>query len=376
MASPTQTQTVGDRLLLTPREPLLAGGPAEAFESQLRQLVRNGHRQLLVDLSGVSAIDSAGIRALVRGHTSAQRAGGSLRLAAAPPAVSKVLELSHLASVFESYESVDAARYAAWPWKQTLVGIAGTILCAGMVYAGIRWPAELQGYSDAAGGTTFPPTEPGVAAAFHPLRPFLELAKLVLAALVGLLVSTIHRPMSRERESSRSMEQAQTLLCVSGAMMMIIIGNSLARAFGIAGAASIIRFRTPVDDPKDVTILFLLMGLGMSTGLGALAVAGLGTAFLCITLLLLDQVARKTARVMAVEIVANGREFPTPHVEGVFARNQVTFEPREITQSDDVTIKYHTWLSPEISLEDLSTQLMGGGTMGVSAVSWERPKRS
>ncbi len=50
------------------------------------------------------AIDSAGIRALVRGHTSAQRAGGSLRLAAARPAVSKVLELSHLASVFESYD--------------------------------------------------------------------------------------------------------------------------------------------------------------------------------------------------------------------------------------------------------------------------------
>ena len=74
------------------------------------------------------------------------------------------------------------------------------------------------------------------------------------------------------------------LLCVSGAMMMIIIGNSLARAFGIAGAASIIRFRTPVDDPKDVTILFLLMGLGMSSGLGAFAVAGLGTAFLCIAL--------------------------------------------------------------------------------------------
>jgi hypothetical protein len=172
------------------------------------------------------------------------------------------------------------------------------------------------------------------------------------------------------------MEQAQTLLCVSGAMMMIIIGNSLARAFGIAGAASIIRFRTPVDDPKDVTILFLLMGLGMSTGLGALAVAGLGTAFLCITLLALDQVARKTTRVMAVEIVANGREFPTPHVEGVFARNQVTFEPREITQSDDVTIKYHTWLSPDTSLEDLSSQLMAGGTMGVSGVSWERPKRS
>jgi len=171
------------------------------------------------------------------------------------------------------------------------------------------------------------------------------------------------------------MEQAQILLCVSGAMMMIIIGNSLVRAFGIAGAASIIRFRTPVDDPKDVTILFLLMSLGMSIGLGSLAVSGLGTAFLCVTLLVLDQVARQSARVMAVEIVANGREFPTSHVEGVFARNQITFEPREIEQSDDVTIKYQTWLSPQMSLEDLSSQLMGGGTAGVSGVSWERPKK-
>src|SRR5205085_4813400 len=117
----------------------------------------------------------------------------------------------------------------------------------------------------------------------HPLQPFVELAKLVASVLIGALVTAIHQPAGRERP--RSLEQAQTLLCVSGAMMMIIIGNSLARAFGIAGAASIIRFRTPVDDPKDVTILFLLMSLGMSIGLGSLAVSGLGTAFLCVTLL-------------------------------------------------------------------------------------------
>jgi hypothetical protein len=92
-------------------------------------------------------------------------------------------------------------------------------------------------------------------------------------------------------------------------------------------------------------------------------------------LLVLDQVARQSARIMVVEVVANGREFPTSHVEGVFARNQITFEPREIEQGDDVTIKYQTWLAPQVSLEDLSSQLMGGGTAGVSGVSWERPKR-
>jgi uncharacterized membrane protein YhiD involved in acid resistance len=170
------------------------------------------------------------------------------------------------------------------------------------------------------------------------------------------------------------MEQAQMLLCVSGALMMVIIGNSLARAFGIAGAASIIRFRTPVDDPKDVTILFLLMGLGMSAGLGAFAVAGLGTAFLCLTLVALDVMAKQQTRLMSVEIVADGRTFPSTRVEEIFARNQIVFEPREIAQSDEVTVKYHAWLDQRVSLDDISKQLMRDAD-GVTAVAWEHPKR-
>jgi len=116
------------------------------------------------------------------------------------------------------------------------------------------------------------------------------------------------------------------------------------------------------------------MGLGMSSGLGAWAVAGLGTAFLCIALVALDHMSSQKARVMSVEIQAGGREFPTTHVEGVFARNQIVWEPREISQSGDVTVKYHTWLDPRTSLEDLSSQLMSEGA-GVQSVAWEHPKR-
>src|ERR687890_52913 len=92
---------VGDRLVMSPMEPLVAGGAAEAFERQLQQLYRTGYRHLVVDLSGVAALDSAGIRALVRGHTTAQRVAGSLRLAAAPAAVSRVLDVAHLSGVFD-----------------------------------------------------------------------------------------------------------------------------------------------------------------------------------------------------------------------------------------------------------------------------------
>jgi len=363
---------VGDRLVMSPMKALVAGGAAEAFERHLQQLFRSGYRNLVVDLSGVPAIDSGGIRALVRGHTTGQRVGGTLRLAAASPAVSRVLELAHLAGVFEMYDSVDAARMASWPWRTIRITAGATVLCTALVWAGLRWPVELSGVGDVAESALTGGGTPAGGAPMHAFNPFVQLLKLVAAALIGQLITALHQPTSRER--GRSMEQAQTLLCVSGAMVMIIIGNSVARAFGIAGAASIIRFRTPVDDPKDVTILFLLMGLGMSTGLGAFAVAGLGTAFLCVALLALDTLSTQKARALSVEILASGRHFPTTHVENVFARNQIVFEPREISQSDDVTIKYHTWLDPRTSLEELSVQLMEEGA-GVKSVAWEHQKR-
>src|SRR4030095_5068929 len=139
---------------------------------------------------------------------------------------------------------------------------------------------------------------------------------------------------------TRSMEQAQVLLCVSGAVVMIIIGDSIARAFGIAGAATIIRFRTPVEDPKDITILFLLMALGMATGLRAVAVARLGTAFLGALLLVLDRLpSDRRPRTMIAELVAEGREFPTVRVESIFARRGGTFEPREVSLGQQADIQ-------------------------------------
>ena len=113
----------------------------------------------------------------------------------------------------------------------------------------------------------------------------------------------------------------------------------------------------------------------MAAGLGAFAVAGLGTAFLCIALLVLDSVASQRSRAMSVEMSAPGRQFPTSVVESVFVRNQVVFEPREISQGKNtISVKYHTWLDPRASLDDLSAQLMAENT-GVESVSWDQIKR-
>jgi len=377
MASTAKT-TKADRVLLSPQEPLVAGGPAEEFERRIQEVFKSGQEHLVIDLRGVPTIDSAGIRALVRGHTTAQRLNRRFTLVSPNPRVRETLELSLLTRVLEVVDSLVEAKTRTIPWDRVVTGLVVGVVGLALVGVGMTWP-NLGLDSAPPPAAPFPPSGGGAVSGGDGYvlshHPIFELVKLITAALIGMLVTVVHRQYRSERQPNPTMDQAQVLLCVSGAMMMIIIGGNLARAFGIAGAASIIRFRTPVEDARDITILFLLMGLGMAAGLGALAVAGLGTVFLCAMIPILNMFSSERPRTMLVEIIGEEREFPTAHVLHVFAVNGVLFEPREVSQGDEATVKYLTTLKPTDSLEDLSGQLMGDGKKGIKNVSWSSPKR-
>ena len=243
--------------------------------------------------------------------------------------------------------------------------IAGLGLCILLIWAGVRWPSFLT----VSGISAYLPQET-VKEAPH-LYPFFELLKLVVASILGIVVTSVHKYFHRGK--SRSFEQAEILLCVAGALMMIIIGNSLARAFGVFGAASLIRFRTPVEDPEDTTMLFLLLGIGMACGLGSFGVAGLAALFLCLFLLILDHLGEQKPRAMVIELRSEGSEFPRVHVENIFGAHGVTFEPREVTHGKVTSIRYYVVLSPNTPLDALSDQLIAAGTSGIRSVTWESP---
>lgn len=372
MATSSAKGTTANRLLLSPQEALVAGGPAEELERRIQESFRTGIEHVVIDLHGVPTVDSAGVRALVRGHTSAQRLRRRFTLVAPNPRVRELFQLSHLGGVMEVADSLVEARTRTMPWDRVLAGAGVLAVGLALVGVGMYWPGFAS--ETAVGGGGFPGAGGGgeTPAGLHPLY---ELGKLVAAAVIGMLVTVVHRQYRTERSANPALDQAQVLLCISGAMMMIIIGNSLARAFGIAGAASIIRFRTPVEDARDITILFLLMGLGMAAGLGALAVAGLGTVFLCVMIPILNTFSSARPRTMLVEIVAEDREFPTSHVYQVFAVNGIVFEPREVSQGDEATVRYLTTLKATDSLEELSAQFIGDGKQGIKNVSWSAPKK-
>lgn len=250
-----------------------------------------------------------------------------------------------------------------------LLAVSAALACAGLVWIGSRAPVP-------GAGSISPSLLPPLQVDAEYLPVLVETLKLLCATVVGVIVSAVHRRYPGDKPLTRSLAQAQVLLCVAGALMMIIIGDSLARALGIAGGATIIRFRTPVDDPKDSTVLFLLLGLGVACGMGQYAVAGVAMAFLCLCLVLLDFVVERKPRDMLLEMTADGPEFPSEYVNRLLAAYRIRFEPREIGHGSKATSRYLCLIDPEIPLQRLTAHLLDTEAGGVRKVSWEIPKKA
>jgi hypothetical protein len=74
--------------------------------------------------------------------------------------------------------------------------------------------------------------------------------------LAGLLAFRPRRGVPAHRRNPY-VAQTQVLLAIVAAAMMIIVGDSAARAFGIFAAASLVSFRTNIRDPKDIAVLLV-----------------------------------------------------------------------------------------------------------------------
>ncbi len=123
----------------------------------------------------------------------------------------------------------------------------------------------------------------------NPLMNYLEIKKistiydpnevvinLILSFILGLVISTVYKKTHKGLSYSQSFMVTNVFVTVIVCMVIMIIGNNLARAFALVGALSIIRFRTVVKDTKDTAYIFWSLASGMAAGTGSyfLAIAG------------------------------------------------------------------------------------------------------
>jgi len=100
---------------------------------------------------------------------------------------------------------------------------------------------------------------------------------MIVAFICGLIISMVYRMVYKGPSYSTTFVNSLVLLAMITSVVILVIGNNLARAFGLVGAMSIIRFRTAVRDTQDIIFIFFSLTVGMAAGVGLKIVAIIAT---------------------------------------------------------------------------------------------------
>ena len=119
-------------------------------------------------------------------------------------------------------------------------------------------------------------------------NPEQVILNLIIAFFLGLVISFIYKKTHKGLSYSQSFVLTNIFVAVIVAMVIMVIGNNLARAFALVGALSIIRFRTVVKDTKDTAYIFWSLAVGMAAGTGSYFLALSGTAIISMIALVLN----------------------------------------------------------------------------------------
>jgi hypothetical protein len=193
----------------------------------------------------------------------------------------------------------------------------------------------------------------------------------VAAALGTLLALRPRRGPAPPRDPA--VVETQIVLAIVGALIMLIVGASLARAFGIAGAANLIRYRAKIEDPKDAVVMLSALAVGLASGVGLLGIAAGSTGFLVLILWVIEGFEHRRVRSFLLTIKLGER---TPEkrlrIERLLRSAKTTYELRT-TADDELT--YLVSAREGTPKERLSGAISALAANGKAEVEWkEEPK--
>ena len=203
--------------------------------------------------------------------------------------------------------------------------------------------------------------------------------RLLLAALLGAALAFRPRRKVLALKRNPYVIQTQILLAVVASALMIIVGDNAARAFGIFAAVSLVRFRTNIRDPKEITVLLISLALGLAKGVGRWDLAVVLTVFSFALLWVLElrepeQVIRSMDLAIATKNVAATHEA----LREVFDRNGFDTELRELTRQEKAeapgSIAYSVDLRPTVTTDEVSEEILALDSENVEGIEWQQKK--
>ena len=216
------------------------------------------------------------------------------------------------------------------------------------------------------------PTAPDVAIALDgSTEIMLAFVRLPLAALFGTLLA--FRPRRRNQGARKVVVmQTQIMLAVVGAVIMLVVGNSLSRAFGIVGAAGLIRYRSNIADPKDAVVMLCALASGLAVGVGLYQLGAVATGFMMLLLWLIEFLEPAARRKFELRIRTSNVVDLRPKTEDVLKGLGLEYE---LLVEEEDEIRYSVSAPVDVRTKDVSDtlRLVGGNDV---VVKWEEKRPS
>lgn len=191
---------------------------------------------------------------------------------------------------------------------------------------------------------------------------FEIITNFIISIILGITVALIYRQTHRGMSYSQSFVTALVLLTIISSMVVMIIGNSLVRAFGLIGAFTIIRFRTAIKEVRDLTFMFLAVTLGLAAGVKAYTIGAAGLIAVAGVMLVLDKIRFGT--IANYEYLLTFIEKPdskkgNQHDEifKLFLSESLLLNARPIKGGEELEFSYSVRLKDPESLSDFTQKL-------------------
>ena len=194
------------------------------------------------------------------------------------------------------------------------------------------------------------------------------MSALPLSAILGAALALRPRRKGTPPRQA-SVIQTQIILSIIGAVVMLIVGQSLARAFGIVGVASLIRYRAKIDDPKDAVVMLCCLGVGLASGVGLYALSMLTTVFVMVVLFLLESFEPEQKKLF--DVIIKSKKEIRDQVEQIFRRAAIDYELRSMS---DEELVYDVRLPIRRRTDKISTAIVALDSSNETAVEWKEKK--
>jgi uncharacterized membrane protein YhiD involved in acid resistance len=195
--------------------------------------------------------------------------------------------------------------------------------------------------------------------------------RLPLAALLGSVLAM--RPKRRGTPARQPVViQTQIILSIVGAVVMLVVGTNLARAFGVVGAAGLVRYRAKVEDPKDAGVMLATLAMGLACGVGQYVMALISTVFILFALWVIESFEPEGRRVYTLSIkMGDDTDARREEFEAILNRHKVDFAL--LTASDD-EVCYEAHVPLEVERDRITTALLTLDPHGHASVEWSEKK--